>query len=254
MAISSSTFRDLGGAASDLFAGLGASAKGKLQADALRLNAEGTRISASSTRITADSLRTKARGDIAEAENYDRAAALARQNEAYTIQSTRLQQGQLERSITQTIGGQRASVAAAGFAEGGSAGDIMRDSAAQGALAHRVLAQQGAITAAGFEEQALSFATMSKAGRDAAASQMISADKTDAIADRQDALADRQDQLAGATQEAADISSFGGYISSALKGATAAASLFAAPMTGGASLLVGGMFMGGGSPSGYGSG
>src|SRR5205823_4486792 len=115
----------------------------------LRITAAGTRISAQSTRLSAESLRTKARGDLAEASNYDLAAGLARQNEAYTQQSTRIQQAQLDRQVTQAIGGQQASVAGAGFASSGSALDIMRDSASQGALARGVLAQQGVISEAG---------------------------------------------------------------------------------------------------------
>ena len=237
--LGTSTFTDLGGAASDLFAGLGASAQGKLQADGLRLTAAGTRISASSTRLSAESLRTKAKGDIAEADNYDLASALARENEAYTQQSTRLQQSQLDRQLTQTIGGQRASVAAAGFSSGGSAGDIMRDSASQGALAHGVLGQQGSITEAGFEEQAKSFDTMSRAGRATAAAEYGIADKTDAIANQQDSIASRQNQLALDTQQVADDSAEGSFISSAIKGAAAVASLLLAPETGGASIALG---------------
>lgn len=249
MALSSSTFSNLGGAASDLFAGLGASAKGKLSADALRMNAQSTRIGAGSTRLTAESLRTKARGDLAEADNYDLATQLARENEAYTEQSTRLQQSQLDRQLTQTIGGQRASVAAAGFAEGGSAGDILRDSASQGAIAHGVIGQQGSIAMAGFEEQAKSFETMSRAGRATAADEFGIADKTDVIAGQQDALAGQQDQLAVATQKVADDSATGSFISAALKGVAAVASIVAAPATGGLSLTALGALgsMGGGA-------
>ena len=210
-----------------------------MQADGLRLTAAGTRISASSTRLSAESLRTKAKGDIAEADNYDLASALARENEAYTQQSTRLQQSQLDRQLTQTIGGQRASVAAAGFSSGGSAGDIMRDSASQGALAHGVLGQQGSITEAGFEEQAKSFDTMSRAGRATAAAEYGIADKTDAIANQQDSIASRQNQLALDTQQVADDSAEGSFISSAIKGAAAVASLLLAPETGGASIALG---------------
>lgn len=239
MALSVSTFSNLGGAVSDLFAGLGAGAKGKLSADALRINAQSTRIGASSTRLTAESLRTKARGDIAEADNYDLATDLARQNEAYTAQSTRLQQNQLDRSLTQTIGGIHASVAGAGFAEGGSGGDILRDSASQGAIAHGVLGQQGSIAMAGYEEQAKSFETMSKAGRAAAAAEFGIADKTDVIAGQQDTIAAQQDRLAVDTQKVADDSAKGSFFSAAIKGATAVASLLAAPATGGASLALG---------------
>lgn len=254
MALSSSTISSLGGAASDLFAGLGASAKGKLQADGLRLTAEGTRIGADSTRLNASSLRIKARGDLAEADNYDLAADLALKNQQYTATSTRVQQAQLDRQTFQAIGGQKASVAGAGFASSGTALDLMRDSASQGALARGVLGQQGAITEAGFEEQQKSYQTMSAAARATAAGEFGIADQTDAIAGRQDAIAAGQDQLAVDTQKVADDSATGSFISAAIKGVAGVASLLAAPATGGLSLAVGGLLMGGGSPSGYGSG
>lgn len=228
MALSNTTFTDMGGAVSDLFAGFGASAKGKLQADGLRLTAQGTRIGAQSTRLSADSLRTKARGDIAEADNYDLASGLARQNEAYTDQSTRVQVAQQDRQLTQAIGGVKAGVAGAGFTEGGSAGDILRDSASQGALARGVLLQQGTISEAGFEEQAKSFDTMSAAGRATAASEFDIANKTDVIAGQQDQIAAGQDQLAIDTQKVADQSATGDFISSAIKGVAAVATLFMA--------------------------
>jgi hypothetical protein len=47
-----------------------------------------------------------------------------------------------------TLGGQEADVAGAGFSEGGSALDLLRSSASQGALTHAVLGQQGLITEA----------------------------------------------------------------------------------------------------------
>ena len=62
-----------------------------------------------------------------------------------------------DRAIEKTIGGQQAEVAASGFGAAGSALDLLRDSAAQGALHKAVLAQQGLITEAGYEEQAKSY-------------------------------------------------------------------------------------------------
>jgi hypothetical protein len=138
--------------------------------------------------------------------------------------------------VTQTIGGQRASVAAAGFASGGSAGDIMRDSASQGALAKGVLAQQGVISEAGYDEQAKSFQTMAAAGRTTAAGELDIAGKTDTIANQQDAIANQQDQLATDTQNAANQQATGDFITSAIKGAAAVASIALAPATGGLSL------------------
>jgi hypothetical protein len=237
MAVSSTTFSNIGGAVSDIFAGMGASAKGALQAQGIQLTAQGTRISAESTRLSAQGLRLQAQGDLAESSNYDLASTLATQNEQFTAQSTRVQEAQLARTETQTIGGQEASVGGAGFAESGSALDIMRDSAQQGALAKGVLAQQGVITEAGYTEQAQSFTTMANAGRAAAAGETAIASQTDVIAGQQDQLATQQDALAAATQNAANQQSTGDFISGAIKGVAAVASLFAAPVTGGASLL-----------------
>lgn len=236
MAASSSTFSNLGGAASDLFAGLGAADKASLSAQGMRLTAEGTLITAKGTRLNAEGLRTKATGDLAEAENYDLAATLAEANSAYTAQSTRIQQNQQERAVTSAIGSQRAGVAAAGFAAGGSAGDLLRDSASQGALAKGVLSQQGVITEAGFDEQAKSYTTMATTGRSVAASEMDIAGKTDVIAGEQDQIAMGQRQLANETEEAGRRAATGDFVSAAIKGVAAVASIAAAPFTGGLSL------------------
>lgn len=226
MAFGTATINDIGGAAQDLFAGIGASDKGALQAQGLRITAQGTRIGAQGTRLSAESLRTKAQGDLAEASNYDLAAGLAQQNEAFTAQSTRIQASQAARQATLAIGGQQSQVAGAGFASSGSALDIMRDSASQAALQRGVLEQQGVITEAGYDEQAKSFTTMAAAGRATAASEYDIATKTDVIAEQQDQIAGQQDVLAQQTQDAANTQATGDFIGSALKGVAAVATLF----------------------------
>jgi hypothetical protein len=115
MAIGAATFSSLGSSVSDIFAGIGAQKQGALQAEGLDIQAEGTDISAKSTEITAEGLRTQALGNIAEATEYSEAAGLAEENAAFTAQSTRIQEAQQQRQETQTIGGQRAAVAGAGF-------------------------------------------------------------------------------------------------------------------------------------------
>jgi hypothetical protein len=136
MAFGGGTITDIAGAASDLFA--------------------------------ADADRSKATGDRFEATNYDRAAVLAGQNEQFTETSTAIKQSQLDRENFKMIGGQQADVAGAGFAASGSALDLMRDSASQGALTKAVGAEQGLITEAGYKEQQDSYTTMSQAARMAA--------------------------------------------------------------------------------------
>lgn len=131
MAFSNATFQDAGAAASDLFAGFGDQAK--------------------------------AQGDFSEATDYTEAAALATQNEKFTETSTAIKEAQQSRELTMSLGGQQADVAGAGFASSGSALDMMRDSASQGALTHAVLGQQGLITEAGYTEQASTDTNMATA-------------------------------------------------------------------------------------------
>lgn len=197
MALGASTFSNLGGAVSDLFAGFGATTNANLQAQGLRI---------------------KAQGDLAEGQEYDLASSLAAQNEKFTETSTAIQQAQQERNTTLQIGGQRADVAGAGFAESGSALDILRDSASQGALSKAVLGQQGLITEAGYTEQQQSYNLMASTARTAAAS---------------------EDRLANETEQAGKTAQIGDFISGALKGVAAVASIGLAPFTGGASLAVG---------------
>lgn len=129
--LSSSTFSNLGGAVQDLF---GAFASGE-----------------------------KAKGAAAEASNYGLAAGLARQNAEFSDESTKIKTMQQNRETFQVTGQQQADVASAGFEESGSALDILRNSAAQGALTAGVLAKQGAITETGYQEQAKSYDTMQQA-------------------------------------------------------------------------------------------
>jgi hypothetical protein len=126
-----STFSDIGGAFSDLMA--------------------------------ASAARSKQQGLQLEEQQYEEAAQFAQQNVEYTKQSTDIQEYQKSREIMQTLGQQQADVASAGFAASGSALDLERESANQGALAQGVLAQQGLITEAGYEEQAQSYQIMAQA-------------------------------------------------------------------------------------------
>lgn len=198
MAIGKDTFGNLGGAVSDLFGGLGTRKGARLKGEGIRLGAEG--------------LRIKARGDIVEAENYERAAGLADRNAVYQAASTAIKGHQAQREIYSKIGGQTADIAAAGFGAGGTALDLLRDSAAQGALTRAVLAQQGAIAEEGYREQARSYRTMAETGRSTAGAEFGIADRTDALA--------RQ------TEEATRRGATGSFIGAALKGAAALGSLF----------------------------
>jgi hypothetical protein len=131
MPFGNATFTDLGTAVSDIFA-----AKGD------ELKAEGARF---------------------EQSSYLSAADLARQNEQFTEMSTAIKQSQADRNLYQALGTTKADVAGAGFAASGSALDILRESASQGAMTKAVLGEQGLITEAGYQEQAQSYTDMANA-------------------------------------------------------------------------------------------
>ncbi len=131
--LSQSMFSEFGAAASDLFAGFAASEKIK--------------------------------GIQLEGQAYTEAAQLARQNVEYTKMSTGIQEAQAERELYGSLGRTEAQVAGAGFAAGGSALDILRSSASQGALQKAVIGEQGLITEAGYQEQARSYDLMASAAR-----------------------------------------------------------------------------------------
>ena len=195
MALSASTFSNAGGEVKDLFGGIGDILQGDLKSKGLNIQAQG--------------LRLKAQGDLAEASNYDLASNLAEQNKKYTEESTAIQVTQQQRQTMAQIGGQTAAIGGAGFAASGSALDILRDSASQGALAKHVLERQGQITEAGYEEQAQSYTTLATAARATAAGE--------------ENIANETDQLASDTKSASFIGAAGDFISSALKvGATIA--------------------------------
>jgi len=136
MALGSSTFTDIGGAVSDIF--------------------------------SAQAYELKAQGNILEGEEYGVAQTLALQNEQFAKESTDIKSAQENRSIYQTLGGQRAEVASAGMAESGSALDILRDSAEQGALTTAVIQRQGLMEEANYAEQAQSYGLMQQAANVAA--------------------------------------------------------------------------------------
>lgn len=126
-------FSDVGGAASDLFGGF---------ADL-----------------------EKSAGAAEEATNYGLAAKLAGENEQFAIESTKIKELQANRQLMTTQGSTQADVAGAGMANSGSALDIMRMNAAQGALTSGVLAKQGAITEAGYAEQQQSYENLQEAAK-----------------------------------------------------------------------------------------
>jgi hypothetical protein len=165
--------------------------------------------------------KAKAQSDFAEAKNYGLASDLATQNEKFTETSTAIKEAQQQRELMLNLGGVSADTAGSGFAASGSSLDILRDSASQGAITHAVLSQQGLITEAGYTEQAQSYQTMQQA----------------AI------------QAGNAENNAAT----GSLITGGIKAIAGIASIALAPVTGGASLAVGGAALSAvGDPTGIG--
>jgi hypothetical protein len=116
--------------------------------------------------VSAD--RSKAQGDRLEAQNYGLAAGYADQEAAFTKENTAIQEMQAQRELYKSMGQTTADVAGAGFATSGSAIDLLRQSASQGALQQAVLARQGLITEQGYEEQSQSYLNMESAANMAA--------------------------------------------------------------------------------------
>jgi hypothetical protein len=111
---------------------------------------------------------TQAQGDRAEASAYGLAAQYAGQEAQFTAMNTAIQQAQSDRELYLGLGRERGEIAGAGFSAGGSALDILRSSASQGALQTAAIGQQGLIQEQGYEEQAQSYITMENAANNAA--------------------------------------------------------------------------------------
>lgn len=109
--------------------------------------------------------RLRAKGQRLEAQAYDESAGLAEKNKLFSKVSTDIKMAQQEREFLKTYGGAQADVAAAGFSESGSALDLLRESASQGALAKSVLSQQGLMEEESYAVQAKSFRLMAEASR-----------------------------------------------------------------------------------------
>ena len=92
-------------------------------------------------------------GDFQAASAYGKEATIAGENATIAEASGVIQKQQTERNITLAAGAEEAGTASAGFSNSGSAGDLMRASLEQGALAKNLVANQSAITVRGYQEQ-----------------------------------------------------------------------------------------------------
>ena len=140
MAFGAATVKDFGGAAGDILGGYATSAADSIKAAGLRN----------------------------EAVDYGLAANLAGQNEKFTEQSAAVQEAALQRDFEKKSGATATEIAGAGFENSGSAEDIMRGNAQQGAIAQQLAGQQGLITEAGYTEQQQAYTNMQNAANAAA--------------------------------------------------------------------------------------
>ena len=116
----------------------------------------------------------KAQADLIEGQEYTDASQLALQNEQFTQMSTAIKDAQTSREIAKSEA-TTAAVAGGGFEPSGSALDILRDSAQQGAITRAVGQEQGLVTEAGYAEQATSYNLMAGAANQAASAEKRSA-------------------------------------------------------------------------------
>lgn len=115
-----------------------------------------------------------AKGAIASATSYEEAAAIAAQNAKLAKEAAAITDAQQQRQVFQTIGAQRAGIAGAGFAESGTAIDLLRSSASQGALTHALTAVNGAIQENSYAVQAGMYSGLAGAAKSTAKSETIS--------------------------------------------------------------------------------
>ncbi|SRR5579884_470543 len=102
----------------------------------------------------ATAAEAQAQGSQAEAGAYTTSATIAEQNAFLAEASGKIQQYQQLRSAFQTIGAQKAAVAAAGFASSGSSLDLLRSSTQQAYLQNQILGINAASAQSGYLGQA----------------------------------------------------------------------------------------------------
>lgn len=111
---------------------------------------------------------TEATGDIGESQQYQLAQASANANAQTALAGGQIQQVQNMRNVMQTIGGQQAGIAAAGFGQSGTALSLAQSSMQQGLLQNQVLGINSQLEAGGYIEQGLASAAEAQAANTAA--------------------------------------------------------------------------------------
>lgn len=114
-------------------------------------------------------------GSDAAAQQYGIAATAAEQAARSTEIGTGIKLVQADRAALQTIGGQIADTAGAGFSMSGSAGDLLRMSASNSALQKQLISEQGNMEAAGYRAEARSYSTQQQGAKNEGFGQLIGA-------------------------------------------------------------------------------
>lgn len=96
-------------------------------------------------------------GYDAEKRAYLKAASLADLNKTLQASSTEIQVAATQRALSKVQGAASAEIGASGLAESGSAADVIRSNAQQGAIQTQLLREQGAIAETGYEAQSASY-------------------------------------------------------------------------------------------------
>lgn len=212
-----SIISSIGGAAFDLFGPkAGKVERGQSialagQATAARYGAAGARLMAEGTRIGADADIFRAGAYREAAGGFEEAAGMSETSLAYSKRATEIRLLQAERELYKTIGGAEADVAGAGFAASGSALDILRDSAAQGALTREIIGVQGKIDADVYAQAARGFRMQASAERANAALAEFASEEKLRTAGTYDLSAEAQERQAetysGLSALASDLAS-----------------------------------------------
>lgn len=133
------------------------------------------------TAVTSDASATAAgitaAGDLNEANAYGNAQAIAAGNARVALIGGQVEQSMQQVKLGQTLGEQRAQVSGGGFAESGTALNLLKSSTQQGALEQQITGVNSELQAGGFEEQgaaAAAEATAATAASSAAAANAAS--------------------------------------------------------------------------------
>lgn len=105
----------------------------------------------------------KAQGLKLQAQSYRDASEYSLRNIDYVKADTEIKTAQAQRNLFSALGQLEADIAGAGFTASGSGGDLLRMSAAEGALEQNVLRWQGSIQEEGFRVQSESYLAQAQA-------------------------------------------------------------------------------------------